>query len=320
MDSLLATEVEGAEMRAWAKRIAEVFLCGWVSLAQAATIASVSPLGEVASVRQVVVKFSTAVVAFGDPTLADLVALTCEGSTPAGSGRWSSDRWWLYDFEQPLPPGTDCTSVPRAGWQPSDGPLTGIQRFAFQTGGPAVVSIHPYAGSTVAEDRVFLLRLSGAAPEPSVAANAWCEVEGIGKRIGTRTVGGDARTALLAARGITDAARIAQTLALACQRPVLTDTPIRLVWGQGIAATAHPKVVTRAPQRFDYTVRAAFNAEFGCVREPAPCAGAAADAELLGPGRARTGRRRSLATREWRRSDRAHARCRDPAIRNHRIE
>ncbi len=76
--------------------------------AQAVTIASVSPQGEVAQVRQVTVKFSEAVVAFGDPRLPDPVALQCEGAAPAGAGRWSSDRVWLYDFREALGPGVRC--------------------------------------------------------------------------------------------------------------------------------------------------------------------------------------------------------------------
>ena len=51
------------------------FACGlgldlaFVIAAHAAAIVSVSPRGEVAQVRQVTVKFSEAVVAFGDPRL-----------------------------------------------------------------------------------------------------------------------------------------------------------------------------------------------------------------------------------------------------------
>ena len=45
-----------------------------VGIAQAATIASVSPQGEVAQVRQVTVRFSESVVAFGDLRLPDPLA------------------------------------------------------------------------------------------------------------------------------------------------------------------------------------------------------------------------------------------------------
>ena len=78
-----------------------------------------TPQGEVAQVRQVTVKFSDAVVAFGDPRLADPFAIACQGSVPAGSGRWASDRVWLYDFREPLGPGTRCTATVRSDWKPA---------------------------------------------------------------------------------------------------------------------------------------------------------------------------------------------------------
>ena len=70
----------------------------WALAGHAATISSVSPQGEVAQVRQVVVKFSEAVVPFGDLRLPDPMSLACQGAVPTGSGRWANDRVWLYDF------------------------------------------------------------------------------------------------------------------------------------------------------------------------------------------------------------------------------
>ncbi len=87
--------------------------------AGAVSIVAVTPQGEVAQVRQVTVKFSEAVVAFGDPRLADPLAIACQGSVPAGSGRWANDRVWLYDFREPLGPGTSCTATVLADWKPA---------------------------------------------------------------------------------------------------------------------------------------------------------------------------------------------------------
>ena len=74
------------------------------AVAQAASISGVTPRGEVAQVRQVTLRFSDAVVRLGDPRLPDPARVACEGTSVAGSGRWSTDRVWLYDFEAPLPP------------------------------------------------------------------------------------------------------------------------------------------------------------------------------------------------------------------------
>lgn len=249
---------------------------GWAlvaGLAQAATITGVSPQGEVAQARQVTVKFSEAVVAFGEPRLADPLALSCQGAAPPGAGRWASDRVWFYDFREPLPPGTRCTLRKRPEWRPLDGTLTGATDYGFNTGGPAVVSTQPEGGAQIAEDQYFLLHLNGAAVESTVLANTWCEVEGIGERIGVNVIDGDARAAALKVRGIEKKAQIERALILACKRPLPHAAAIRLVWGKGIGAAANPKVTTTTEQRFRFTVRPAFTAEFSCEREKAnaPC-------------------------------------------------
>ncbi|MDQ6685048.1 MAG: MG2 domain-containing protein, partial [Pseudomonadota bacterium] len=58
-----------------------------------------------------------------------------------------------------------------------------------------------------------------------------------------------------------------------CTRPLPNGAAVRLIWGQGIAAAANPKVTTSIEQRFRYKVRAAFTADFTCEREKAsaPC-------------------------------------------------
>jgi uncharacterized protein YfaS (alpha-2-macroglobulin family) len=239
--------------------------------AQAATIANVSPHGEVAQVRQVVVKFSAAVVPFGDLRQPDPMTLACTGTTPPGAGRWANDRTWLYDFREPLPPGARCTLKARPEWKPQGGALTGTTEFRFGTGGPAVVSTQPWDGATIEEDQHFIVELNGPVVEASAAANAWCEVEGIGERLPARLLTGAPRDALLKARRLEkNAARI---VVLTCQRPMPNDTAVRLVWGKGIAAAADPKVVTSIEQRFSFRVRKVFTAEFSCERERAnaPC-------------------------------------------------
>ncbi|KNZ33312.1 MAG: hypothetical protein AD742_06870 [Methylibium sp. NZG] len=257
--------------------------CAMVTMApaHAATIFSVSPQGEVAQVRQVTVKFSEAVVPFGDLRLPDPMAVQCQGepggqgAAPSGAGRWANDRTWLYDFKDALPPGTRCTLKARAAWKPSAGALTGRTDFAFSTGGPAVVQMQPYDGSTIDEDQHFLLRLNGPAVDASVTTNVWCEVQGIGERLPVRIVTGKERDELLKARRVDKAAAKApaQWQVLACQRPLPPDVAVRLVWGKGIAALANPRVATSVEQVFKYQVRKAFTAEFSCERERAgaPC-------------------------------------------------
>ena len=64
-----------------------------------------------------------------------------------------------------------------------------------------------------------------------------------------------------------------RTLVVRCERPLPNGAAMRLVWGKGIAAASNPKVLTTIEQRFRYTVRVAFSADFTCERERAgaPC-------------------------------------------------
>ncbi|MDQ6685669.1 MAG: hypothetical protein M3Z16_11140, partial [Pseudomonadota bacterium] len=177
------------------RRIAvAIAIAGAASSAQAVAVVAVSPQGEVSQVRQVSVKFSAAVVPFGDSRLDDPFAVSCEGAAPAGNGHWVNDRAWVYDFAEALPPGTRCTVKLRPQWKPAPAgasalgvassagstkspmapaALTGPSQFAFSTGGPAVIAARPGEGGEIEEDQHFLLRLSGPAVESTVMAHAW---------------------------------------------------------------------------------------------------------------------------------------------------
>ncbi|MDB6000952.1 MAG: alpha-2-macroglobulin, partial [Rhizobacter sp.] len=246
----------------------------WASMAavsaQAASVVGVTPQGEVAQVRQITVRFSEAVTPFGDLRQPAPFTVSCQGAVPGGSGRWSTDRVWLYDFSEPLAPGVRCDMKPAAGWKPLTGTLTGTTEFKFNTGGPVVVSMQP-GGGTVEEDQHFLARLNGAAVAETVTANAWCEADGIGERLPVKIVTGAVRDQLIKQRKLEKVA--ARLLVLTCQRPLPNDVDLRVIWGKGIAAAANPGIVTSVEQRFSYHVRKAFSAEFSCEREKAelPC-------------------------------------------------
>ncbi len=238
--------------------------------ASATTIESFSPQGEVAEVRQVVLRFSEDVVPLGEPRLLDPMAVRCTGGATQGKGRWVNARSWVYDFPEPLPPGSRCTIKLRNEWKPlaSASALSGRTEFGFNTGGPAVLSASPYEGSMIEENQHFLLRLNGPAVDATVTANTWCEVEGIGERQPVLLVGGPARDAVLQARRLTGA-KAARVLLLRCPRPLPGNAAVRLIWGRGIAARADPKLLTTIEQSFSFQVRAAFTAEFSCERERA---------------------------------------------------
>ncbi|MCA0243545.1 MAG: alpha-2-macroglobulin [Proteobacteria bacterium] len=243
--------------------------------ADAARLLQASPQGEVAQVTQVRLRFDEAVVRFGDPRLPAPVDLQCQGApaaATAGSGRWTSDREWVFDFPQALPPGTRCQVQRRPDWQPLTGEWSGSTAFRFDTGGPAVRRTQPWQGATIDEDQYFVLELTGPVVEAELPRHAWCEVEGLAEKLPLQVVGGPPREAIVKARRL-DRQPADRVLVVGCGRPLPAQARLRLVWGKGIAARSAPQVVTTAEQRFDFRVREVFHAEFSCERERAnaPC-------------------------------------------------
>ena len=249
-------------------------LAMWMSGALAVTVQRASPQGEVAQVRQITVVFSQAVMPLGDLRQPDPFTVNCQGEVPRGQGRWSTDKVWLYDFEEDLGPGVRCSVEPRKAWAPkleAAGSLQ-AQAFRFQTGGPAVRQVWPYAGNDIEEDQHFLLMLNGAANVASIERQAYCQAEGVGETLPVKVVTGRVRDDLLKERSI-KGVQAERSVLLSCQRPLPNGARVKLVWGKGIAARAVSQVVTTVVQTFDFKVRPAFTAEFTCERERAqsPC-------------------------------------------------
>jgi hypothetical protein len=255
-------------------------LAGFAMSAQALQITSLSPQGEVAGVRQLVVKFDQSVVNFGDPGVAAPVGLSCTDAQAAkGRGRWVSAREWTFDFDADLGPGTGCTVQARPGLASATGTeLSGPRNFRFQTGGPFVRSIRPYPGSPIDEEQFFVLQLNGPADPASVLANIWCSVEGLGERVPVRLVDGKERTAVLKSQGLDKLAEKSPLAlpTLACNRRLTPSARVQLVYGRGVstpgAGAVAPGIANTVEKRFDYQVREPFTATFSCERENAQSA------------------------------------------------
>ncbi|HEX7952352.1 MAG TPA: hypothetical protein VF523_04665 [Burkholderiales bacterium] len=262
----------------------------------AAQVDVFSPQGEVKAVRQVAVRFSEPMVAFGDPRLPAPFDVDCPAP---GSGRWADQSNWIYDFAHDLPAGVRCNFKLKSDLVSLAGDkLTGDQAFAFSTGGPAVIEMLPYEGNSIDEEQVFLLGLDAPATEASVLAGAYCDVRDITERIPVRVIVGEERRALLAARRdfvdrllrvlfkdgreiVIDGrpfgkgSRLDQFLgadgasgfpivALQCQRRLPNNAEVRLVWGRGI--TSESGVPSSQDQALAYKVRDTFQARFTCDR------------------------------------------------------
>ncbi|OYT91209.1 MAG: alpha-2-macroglobulin [Burkholderiales bacterium PBB3] len=248
--------------------------------AQAAQVVSVSPQGEVAQVRQIVVKFDEAAVNFGDPKAEAPASLSCsDAQVSKGTGRWISDRVWGYDFDADLPPGVRCTLQMKSGLKtPAGALITSGSSYQFNSGGPFVQMIQPYQGNRIDEEQFFTLRLNGPATLASVQANVWCAVEGLGEKVAVRLLEGKERSGLLAAQGLEPAAKASplSIVTLACNRRLSANAKVQLVFGKGvvtpaIAGTASG-VANSVEKRFAFQVREPFAATFSCERENAQSA------------------------------------------------
>ncbi|MFH1146694.1 MAG: MG2 domain-containing protein [Pseudomonadota bacterium] len=258
-------------------------LCTMVYAEQTACVESFSPHGVVKKVRQVSVRFSEQMVAFGDPRLEDPLEMKCPAK---GKGRWADGKNWIYDFDEDLPAGIVCEFELKPGMKTLSGKeLTGERAFSFSTGGPAVVRSEPYEGSGVDENQIFILTLDTEATEESIPANVSFSVEGIGERIGVRILKGEERNTILKASSYYGReAREIQFLDEYCARldgmPVIVlqagqsfpnKAVVRLVWGKGVISAAG--IPTTEDQVLSFKSRAPFLATFTCPREnpEAPC-------------------------------------------------
>ncbi len=248
------------------------------SSAWALGVASVSPQGEVAQIRQVVVKFDQAAVNFGDARAGAPFALSCSNAQASkGNGRWISEREWAFELERDLPPGVRCTLTPQSGFKsPSGQALTSAGSYAFNSGGPFMRRISPYESSRIDEEQIFVLELSGAADPATLPANLWCSVEGLGERVPTKKIEGDARAQVLKAIGQTKAEQEQplRFLTVQCARKLSADARVSIVYGKGITTpqVGGTVVANTVEKRFNYRVREPFSASFSCERENAQSA------------------------------------------------
>ena len=171
-----------------------------------ASLKTMSPTGDVALVRQVRATFSESMVKFGDPRLPAPLDVSCTPNTAqSGTARWVDDKTWVFDFAKDLPPGTTCNVAPHPGIKSVAGAaIAADAKFAFSTGGPAVVRAYPSPGqwSKIEEEQVFALLLNGPATADSITRFAYCEVAGVGERVPVKLITGATRDAILKAVGL----------------------------------------------------------------------------------------------------------------------
>ncbi len=254
-----------------------VLQLGWVGLgwaamcmpAHATAITSVSPQGEVARVRQIVVKFDAPVVPMGDQRAAAPVKVDCDNKyvQSQAAGRWTGPKEWVYDLADDLPPGVACAVEKVAGLKDAAGePVKGAAKYAFATGGPSVVRAVPDSYHELDSKQFFGLQFNADVIAKTVADNAWCTVKGIGERIPVRLMAQQESQAFMQSQFNKDDLRTKprRFVALQCQRALPEGAEMSLVLGAG--ASTDNGVQQKRERRLNYKVRQPFTAEFSCER------------------------------------------------------
>ena len=236
------------------------------------------------AIERFTVRFSQAMVPLGDPRARAPLTTTC-----TGQGRWVDGQTWVFDFAAPLAGGTQCKFDAVSGTRSVAGyDLAGQTSFTVDAGGPVARAVLPGSdGSTIEEDQTFLVAANMAPTRASVAAGAYCAVDGIGEKIPVDLLPAELPAKLIGEMGTenyevrsfleqggmpsdvpaaaADRQRmLANVVALKCRRPLPPGRDVSLVWGAQIAGAGGK--AAGADQRFDYTVRKPFAARFECSR------------------------------------------------------
>ncbi|HEU4961574.1 MAG TPA: MG2 domain-containing protein [Sphingomonas sp.] len=238
------------------------------------------------AIERFTARFNDAMVPLGDPRAASPFDVTC--AVP-GQGRWVDQRTYVYQFDHGLPGGASCRFALRDGLKTLQGfAVEGQRTFTVDAGGPVARAVLPDEnGGDIEEDQVFLVAANMPAVPQSVAANAYCAVDGLGEKIPVQVLKPTVAAKLLAAVGTDDwrvrdfldraglpselpgdattrAKALAAVTALTCRRALPPGRDMSLMWSGKIVGAGGK--AAGADQRFDYTVRKAFTARFECGR------------------------------------------------------
>ncbi|MCW3835153.1 alpha-2-macroglobulin [Sphingomonas canadensis] len=238
------------------------------------------------AIERFTVRFTQAMVPLGDPRAASPFEVTCP---VAGEGRWVDQTTFVHEFATPLPGGVTCTFKLRDKLRSLGGyDVTGQREYKVDSGGPIARAVLPSRyGGEIEEDQVFLVASNMNVDRASVAAGAYCAVDGLGEKIPVDVLGAEIPGKLLAdlgtdrweVRSFLEEAGLPQALpaaeadrtkatesvtALKCRRPLPPGRDVSLVWGKDIKSPSGR--LAGADQRFDFSVRKPFSARFECSR------------------------------------------------------
>ncbi|MBP1741315.1 MAG: alpha-2-macroglobulin domain protein 2, partial [Deltaproteobacteria bacterium] len=253
------------------KRVLWFSLCSlffFVSAAsgqQAPKVESFSPQGTVKNIRQVKVRFTQPMVAFGDPrSVITPFEVECAAK---GEGRWADTRNWVYDFEKNLLAGVRCEFRLKPDLKTLAGvKLEGQKTFSFSTGGPAIKASYPYEGTKqIDEEQVFIFTLDAEPTEDSLFKHVAFSIQGIENLVGIRIIEGEERERILKERYRWMKRPDVPLILLQCKQRFPAETPVRLIWGKGVMSKT--LIPTENDQILPFATRPKFTALFQCEKE-----------------------------------------------------
>lgn len=238
------------------------------------------------AIERFTVRFNQPMVTLGDPRAASPFDVKCPVE---GEGRWVDQTTFVHEFKNPLPGGVTCTFTLKEKLKSLGGyELSGQKTFTVDSGGPIARAVLPSRyGGEIEEDQVFLVASNMVVDRGSVAAGAYCAVDGVGEKIPVDVLAADVPAKLFADLGTdrwevrdflseaglpealpaaaADQVKATETVtALKCRRPLPPGRDVSLVWGKGIKSPGGR--LAGADQRFDFKVRQPFAARFECSR------------------------------------------------------
>ena len=227
--------------------------------------------------RAVVANFGQNVSVLGQQSEAPFI-VQCDDPEAVGAGRWLDARRWVYEFEQVISPGASCTAQTNPVFVATqDRKLSPDVSYAFNSGGPKLLSSRPYYYSDISEDQIVLMRFAAPVDPNELQRLGGCAVEGVGEMIPFTIIDGERRHELLEAV-LYDYERETDSAAdqlVQCARllPAGADVKFVVDAGLGSAFEGREPVRYNDPIVLNYQVRQPFLGRISCERSnpDAPC-------------------------------------------------
>jgi len=224
--------------REWMRAMALALLASGAGACAAEPSVTITPQGQVASLRQVMAHFSEPMQHAPERGGDGPIVLRCEGA-PArvghGNAHWIDERTAVLDLKFPLPPRSRCTVTLQANLRTTAGAaLPAVPDVPVNTGGPTMQAIIPAPGDAtlVVPRQSFAMLLNGDADLARFTAGVHCDVTanpgGAVEHLGVRPLAPAERAML--AKALQFERHLNRVATFACAQPLPPGAQLRLSW------------------------------------------------------------------------------------------